>query len=111
MEDLIAFRVVNGEGESYFFMTWGRVVDSVDPAPLFRAVRPHLTKFHGIDRVRSMHMCRSLQEASRTRYFFEALFTFASEGIPFGVKTYPRWRAKVRRRIAQGKEIDWRGPA
>jgi len=111
MEDLIAFRVVNGKGRSYFFITWGRVFDSVDPSSLFKMVRPHVTMFHGIDRVRSIHLCQTLREASGAPLFYEALFDFAQRPIPFGVKTYPRWCAKVRRRIQQGKDIYWLGPA
>jgi hypothetical protein len=111
MEDLVAFRVVNGKGRSYFFITWGRVFDSVDPSSLFKAVRPHLTKFEGIDRVRSLHLCRTLKEASGAPLFYEALFDFAQRPIPFGAKTYPRWRAKVRLRIQQGKDIYGLGPA
>lgn len=111
MEDLIAFRVVNGRGRSYYFITWGRIFDPVDPSSLFTVVRPHLTKFQGIDRVRTLHLCATLKEASGAPLFYEALFDFAQRRIPYGAKSYPRWRAMVRRRIQQGKDIYGLGPA
>jgi hypothetical protein len=101
MEDIVAIRVVDSRSKKHFFVTWGRVFDSVDPTLLLEAVRSALSKFGGISAIRSTNVCDTLQEASKQPYFYEALFSFSRERV---------LSERVRRsRIIAGKDIYYLG--
>jgi hypothetical protein len=59
------------------------------------------------DRV-SAEVCATLQEASREPYFFEALFSFAQDRIPFG-DGYEEWRATTDHEMRKGKHLHFLG--
>jgi hypothetical protein len=54
-------------------------------------------------------VCDSLQDASKTRYFYEALFHISQEKIPLGVTTYGPWSAKIRRQMMAGQQLFYCG--
>jgi len=107
VDDIVAIKVTDSRRRKHYFLTWGRVFHRIDPEPLITAIKPHL-RTYGIEKVRRVDVCNSLQEASRERYFFEALFHMSAQGVPFG-KTYTKWKSIQKKRIQQGKEIHYLG--
>ena len=103
MEDVVAFWV-KGKGREVGFLTWGRVFDRVDEAPLIEALRSGIAVF-GFPAESEISICDSLQEVSGCRYFYEGLLIFSHKPIPFGKKTYWVWAKKMRKAIPKGKEI------
>jgi hypothetical protein len=95
-------------GGSRYFLTWGRLFDPVDPARLEAAVRTHLDKFDLGGTPVSVEVCLTLQEASSQPYFYEALWWFAQQRVPFG-PAYKRWASSKRRRLADGHELRYLG--
>ena len=108
MDDVVAVKVRDAKSGVHFFITWGRIFDRVDPKTLELVVEKHVAKF-GIKHPTSVTLCDSLQEASKARYFHEALFHLSQERIPFGKGTYSRWRSKMRRSMLAGRQIDYCG--
>jgi hypothetical protein len=107
MENIVAIKVVEKSGMDHFFLTWGRIFDSVDGESLLAAVRPNLPKW-GIYSARSLAVCYSLRDAASEPYFYEALFMMTQERIPFGPK-YKSWQSKKRKQIRKGDEIHYLG--
>ena len=107
MEDLVAIRVTHEDGSLHYLMTWGRIFDVVDEAALLDAVTPHLSMF-GLGKFSDIFICYSLSEASDQPYFYEGLFNFSTQGIPFG-KGYKKWRKEKKRNILGGKDIYYLG--
>ena len=108
MDDIVAIKVRDAKARIHYFLTWGRTFDRVDPNELISVVRKHVSKF-GIKNVTSMTVCDSLQEASATRYFYEAMFHISQEKIPFGKSTYGPWCAKMRRQMLSGRQLFYCG--
>ena len=102
MEDVVAIELTRADGSMSYCMTWGRVFDPVDPAPLLAAVRSHLIKPG--DEPASLRVCETLHEASGATYFFESVIAFGQKQIPFG-PGYDEWAAHMRSAIIEGKEI------
>jgi hypothetical protein len=101
VEDIVAIKATDSRGKRHFFVTWGRVFDSVDPQPLLNAIRPALPRF-GLSTIRRLEVCSTLQEASEQPYFFEALLAFSQKRIPSG-KARRAWSALVASRLQLGK--------
>ena len=57
---------------------------------------------------RSARVCVSLQEARDERFFFEAMFDFTQERIPFG-RRYNGWRKRMATEMEQGKHLWYLG--
>jgi hypothetical protein len=108
MENIVAIRVTDAKGKRHFFLTWGRIFDSTKTDELFIAIKPHLQKF-GVKGASKLYLCESLREAAQQKYFFEAFFELSQEKISFGIKTYPKWKAKQKARIKNGKGIYYLG--
>jgi hypothetical protein len=106
MDDVVAIKASFADGSTRYCMTWGRPFDAVDPNRLLDAVRPHLGSVdeEGV----SLRVCDTLQEASATPYFFEALIHFSQRPIPFGAG-YETWAEQKRDAIQRGKEIYFLG--
>jgi hypothetical protein len=105
MEDIVAVEVRLKTGESRYFMTWGRIQDTIDPKPLAELILRHASTFAIADEPESARVLGSLHYAVQdSPLFFEALFSLASEGIPFG-RRYEQWRKKKAREMEAGKEI------
>lgn len=81
----MAIKVVDRSGGRHFFLTWGRVFDTVKSEPLLAAIRPHLKTF-GLPAIRRIEVCRSLRDAAGAAYFHEAFFALTQKRIPFGVR-------------------------
>jgi uncharacterized NAD-dependent epimerase/dehydratase family protein len=103
MEDVVAIAATNRWGEPVAFITWGRIYGSTEAQPILAAVKRCAKSCEGAP-MKGFRMCRSLSEASKQLYFYEALITFAMKPILFGSR-YSAWREKKRRAIEQGREI------
>ena len=109
MEDLVAVELTTAEGRRCYFVTWGRVQDAVDPAPLEALILGVANHFALPGTPISARVCNSLQEAREAPLFFEALFDFSQRPIPFG-DGYDGWRRRVDELMREGKEIYAVGP-
>ena len=102
MEDIVAVKVVDSDGVVAFYLTWGRIQDRIDPAPLEALVLRHARQ-SGV-RADRAHLCATLQEAAGEPYFFEGLFSFSQRPIPFG-EGYQEWRRSMDEAMREGKEL------
>jgi hypothetical protein len=102
MDDVVALEVrLAGEVKPHFFLTWGRLHDRVNPAPLEAVVRGLVERRTAVDNVR---VCDSLREAAGARFFHEALLHFAWRPVPFG-DGYTEWAARTRAALEAGHEL------
>src|SRR5579864_8159064 len=85
-------------------MTWGRIQHPVDPAPLEQLVLRCCVKDDLGGKPLKARVCRSVQEASRAPYFYEALFSFGQTRIPFGDQ-YEAWKDALNERMQRGEEL------
>src|SRR5882724_10588268 len=108
MEDIVAIKVFDKKKRSVAFLTWGRVFDRTDPKPLREAVSGAAAKF-GLHHITSIVVCDCLQSVADHKYFFEALAAISRQPVPFGLKTYKPWAAKIRKAISSGKELYFLG--
>lgn len=109
MEDIVAVAIELKEGTRRFFLTWGRIQDSVDPEPLEQLVFAQCTSF-GLDGTAvKARLCGTLQEARSGPYFYEHLFMIGQQKIPFGKKKYWKWRKKMNKKMQEGKELYYLG--
>jgi hypothetical protein len=94
MDDVIAVAVTLDNGERRFFMTWGRVQDTVDPGLVAEIVLRNASSYDLGGTPERADVCWSLQDASHEVYFYEGLLAFASERVPRGRREHRRWRAR-----------------
>lgn len=86
-------------------MTWGRIQDTIDPAPLAELILRHADKFAIDGEPESARVLPSLHYAAGgSPLFYEALSKFASERIPFG-RRYQRWRKEKEQAMEAGREL------
>jgi hypothetical protein len=104
MEDVVGIRVRDAKNGWFGFVTWGRLWDPVDETELIRAVKPHLTGFHGITDPQEVHVCNSLRDLRSAEYFYEALISFSWDCPPFG-DSYDAWRKQKQRDVQDGRDI------
>jgi hypothetical protein len=109
MEDVVAIELQTAEGSVCYFVTWGRIEDSVDPGPLERLILGVADQFSVPGGPASARLCETLQHARDAPLFYEALFDFAQKPIPFG-SGYEKWRRRMDKRMKAGKEIYFVGP-
>lgn len=107
MDDVVAVRVELLDGASRYFITWGRIQDTVDPGPLQDLVMRHAGDFSLRGNAVSAELCL-LREARDAPYFYEALVWFGQQRIPFG-RSYQRWRRRVEREMDTGKHLHYLG--
>ena len=108
MEDIVAIRVRVKDNTDHFFLTWGRLPESVNERPLLDAVRNNLRKFSLPSEPIAVSLCDSLQEASHAPYFYESLFVLSQKRIPYG-KRYAAWAANTWQLIREGNELYYLG--
>jgi hypothetical protein len=110
VEDLVAIRVTTDGGDIGYFVTWGRIQDAVDPAPLEKLILKVSERFGLPGVALSAQLCDSLQDARGAQYFYEAIFTFAQQPIPYGPK-YEKWRKSKSKLMRKGKDLYYAGLA
>lgn len=108
MEDIVAVALELESGSRLYVLTWGRIQDPVDPAPLEQLVfEQSVNRVFGEKLIRA-RLCRSLQEASQEPFFYECFFSMCQKKIPFG-DDYPQWRKEIDDRMRSGKELYYLG--
>jgi hypothetical protein len=111
MEDVTAVEVRLKDGSSRFFVTWGRIQDPVDPAPVCDLVMRHVSEAMLGGEPLAADVCHTLRvaaESSEAPYFFDALVAFSRQKIPFGDR-YEEWRREKAEAMARGKELYYCG--
>lgn len=108
MEDIVAVAVELENGEKRYFLTWGRIQNSVAYDPLEAIVLKHAQKFDLGGAPKKAWVCDTLQEASQQPFFFEYLFAMSQKGIPIG-KGYLAWKKKIDQLMKGGKELYYLG--
>lgn len=103
MEDIVGIIVVTAKGNRYGFVTWGRIIDTINDQWLVEMVARKAPTYAGIGHVEAVHVCESLKEVSSGKYFFEALFAFCNARIPFG-EGYAQWLKERRKEHAEGTD-------
>lgn len=96
MEDIVAIRVLDRSGRWRGYITWGRILDPVDTTWVEEIIRRQC-----VSDPQEIRVCESLSEVSKFKYFFEAIFSFANRGRPFGPE-YKKWRSQREAEIEQG---------
>ena len=105
MEDIVTVAVDLENGDVRYFLTWGRIQDPVDPHPLEQLILEKSPRFAIGGTVVRARLCNSLQEAAKEAGFYECFFSMCQKKIPFGKKTYPKWRSEIDQQMRSGKEI------
>jgi hypothetical protein len=108
MEAIVAVAVSLENRQRRYFLTWGRIQDVVDGAPLEAIVLKHASKFALGGTARSARVCLTLREAARQPYFYECFFEMAQRRIPSG-KGFAAWKRAVDRRMRRGMELYFLG--
>jgi hypothetical protein len=108
MDHLVAIAVELANGAKRFYLTWGRIQHPLDPAPLEQLVLRYCVQDDLGGHPLQARICRTLQEASHTPYFYEALFSFCQTPIPQGDQ-YEVWRRALNERMQQGEELYYLG--
>jgi hypothetical protein len=108
MEDIVAVRVdLDGE-EHRFFLTWGRIQDTIDPQPLEQLILDRCPSFALGGKPIQASLCGTLQEARAAPYFYEYFFMMGQQTIPFGRK-YKKWKQRMDKKMRSGKELYYLG--
>jgi hypothetical protein len=111
METIVAVEVQLENGERRYFLTWGRIQNTIDPKPLEDLILKKSSHFAIGGKAISARLCASLQEASNEPGFYVCFFEMCQMKIPYGKTTYPKWRSKINKLMRNGKEIAflWHG--
>jgi hypothetical protein len=107
VDDIVAVEVET-DGGSCFFLTWGRIQNAVDPAPLEAVIMSVANRFSLPGTPLGARVCVSLQEAREAPYFYECFFELCQRPIPFG-DGYEEWRQERDERLRGGREISFAG--
>jgi hypothetical protein len=83
MEEIVAVAVALANGQKRYFLTWGRIQDSVDTKPLEDLILTHAVAYDLGGRPTKAYVCESLQAAAGEPYFYEGLcYLIARRGAP-----------------------------
>lgn len=105
MDDVVALRAVLSDGGEFFFMTWGRVISTVDREPLVEVIsKAGRTMLPRGQEIVSLEVCDTLSEAAGAPLFYEAFFSFCAEPPPYE-GDFKAWRARTAEEMRQGKHI------
>jgi len=111
MDDVIAIEVRLANGDPRYFLTWGRIQDSVDTGPVCELVLHASSSVSlGADPI-SARICSTLREAAQSPnapYFYECFLTFCHKPIPYG-EGYQAWRTATDLAMRAGKDICYCG--
>lgn len=111
MENVVAVAVRLADGSVRYFVTWGRIQDTVDPQPLEALVLRHSPTFDLGGEAVAAQLCHSLREPAESApapYLYDCLVGFCAHAIPFG-RRYERWRAQKARLMDAGRELAYCG--
>ena len=104
---MIAVAVRLADGRERYFLTGGRIQDTINPGPVCALVlRSSRTCTLGADPV-GARLCGTLREAADSPdapYFYEAYLAFAARQAPSD-EDYPAWKARVAEKMEAGQDI------
>jgi hypothetical protein len=107
VDDVVAVRVTLSNRVQRYFLTWGRIQHLVDGRELERIVLEHAgDQLEGTPT--RAELCPYLRDAAAEPYFFEGLWHFSTEKIPFD-RRYRRWRRRIDREMRQGRHLYFLG--
>jgi hypothetical protein len=112
MEEIVAVEVCLAEGQSRYFITWGRIQGGVAYAAVADLVARAAAEQYGMREIAFTRVCYSLREAAdaaEAEHFYEGLARFASVTIPRGRRRYERWRRRRAKAMERGHEIYYCG--
>jgi hypothetical protein len=111
VEDIVAVRVALDSGASRYFITWGRVFDSVDPTWTEELVLDASRRFSLGGEPLSAEMCWSLRDARDETYFYEAVAEYAARlaARPTDPDERRAWLAERARDLEAGNGIYYLG--
>lgn len=104
MHDIVALSISEPLVGTHYVITWGRVFDVIDPTALEDAVTSNALSF-GILDPRPAKVCETLQDAARTKYFYEAFYEICQQAIPTGKASFPKWRRQMRKELQDGRHM------
>jgi hypothetical protein len=87
VENVVAVEVALTDGGKRYFLTWGRIQDVIDPAPLCDVVLRFAAScsLGGMPATaRLCHMLRKAADSPQAPYFYECFAAIASRPIPVG---------------------------
>jgi hypothetical protein len=108
VEDIVVVAIELQEVARRFFLTWGRIQDSVEPGPLKQLVFKHCTSYDLGGTPMRACLCGTLREAVDAPYFYEYFFMIGQQTIPFG-KKYQKWKKHIHKKMQDGKELYYLG--
>ena len=111
MDDVVAVEIELEDGGRRYFVTWGRIQDALDQAPLRALVLSVASRFALGGTPLRARVCETLRQAADSDaapYFYECLLIFARETIPFG-EGYETWRRHRAAAMREGREIAYCG--
>lgn len=103
MNDLVCIKIRDRQRGVVHALTWGRLFDAVESDQLLQGVKIGVSAF-GVNEVIDLELCDSLASGAHEPYFYEALFSFAQQPIPYGPK-YKKWVQQKRSEIIAGKSL------
>jgi hypothetical protein len=112
VEEVVAVEVGLADGQSRYFITWGRIQGGVAYGAVADLVARAAAEQYGMREIAFTRVCGSLREAAEAaeaEHFYEGLARFASVKIPQGRRSYKRWRKRRAKAMEQGREIYYCG--
>jgi hypothetical protein len=110
VDDVVAVEVRLADGRQRYFLTWGRIQDTVDSGPVCDLVL-RFSRSCSLGGVPvSARLCTALREAADSPdapYFYEGFLAFAR---PAPVEEdQPAWKAEIAEKMKAGREIYYCG--
>ncbi|QXC62251.1 hypothetical protein KSP35_05435 [Aquihabitans sp. G128] len=108
VDDVVAVEVTLEDGEHRFFLTFGRLHDSVDPEPLEALVLARCSRFALGGEAVTARVCWTLQAASSEPYFYECLSEItARRAVLAGSDEH--WQERIRQEMDDGRHLFYLG--
>jgi hypothetical protein len=108
MYDIVAVEVTLRDGQRRYFLTWGRIQDTVDPKPLADIVLRQAHRFALDGEPESARVLWDLRPVADMPQFFESFFDMCHQGVPRG-RGYERWRKRIARDQERGAALWYLG--
>jgi hypothetical protein len=111
VDDVIAVAVRLADGAERYFLTWGRIQDTIAPEPVCDLVFRFSRSCSLGGAPVSARLCATLREAADSPaapYFYECFLAFASHPAP-PEEGYDAWKAIVAERMKKGQDISYCG--
>jgi hypothetical protein len=108
MEEIVAVEVRLADGQNRYFLTWGRIQNTVEPGPVARIVLDMSHRFSLGGVPVSARLRRSLHDAAAEPMFFECFYAMCQKRCRVD-DDYTVWRSDMDEKMRNGKEIYYLG--